>query len=126
MKQLICKVLKVKDGKLYIKPYGGSRIFPVKTNKFFPADSIVKVSFSDEKIENMEQVTGEKYQFEIIEKVESDNEVMLRFKNEKFEFFKYFKKYDILLSKILKDNFVKTLIFSDLSILCDLDYYEGA
>ena len=78
------------------------------------------------KIENMEQVTGEKYQFEIIEKVESDNEVMLRFKNEKFEFFKYFKKYDILLSKILKDNFVKTLIFSDLSILCDLDYYEGA
>lgn len=126
MKQLICKVLEVKEGKLFITPYGGTKIFPIKTNKLFPVNSIIKLSYSDEKIENIEEITGEKYQFEIIEKVEDDNEVMLRFKNEKFEFFKYFKKYDLLLSRILHDNFVKTLIFSDLSILYDLDYYQGA
>lgn len=121
------KIVNIADNVLEIKPYSTrNTTITLTSKKKFNVGDEVKVEYVDEIAKyKITKIKSKREVFEIENIFENQNSFSVLFKGKDFSFMKDFFFYDTMLNRIKKDKFLKTIIFSDNSIMYDTDYYTN-
>lgn len=119
-------IVNIENDVLEIKPFSPrNTTIKITSKKTFKQGDEVKIEYIEENSTyKISRITSKKEEFQIENIYENPQSSLVVFKNSKLSFLKEFPLYDVIFDKIKKDRFLKAIVFSDHSIMYDIDYYS--
>lgn len=119
-------IVNIENDVLEIKPFSPrNTTIKITSKKSFKQGDEVKIEYIEENsIYKISRITSKKEEFQIENIYENSQSSLVVFKNNRLSFLKEFPLYDVIFDRIKKDRFLKAIVFSDHSIMYDIDYYS--